>query len=125
MERPAIELVQKIADRFVELAEAEKSVVSKRRQYPAFDDLDRGFHLGFVFRLSDPGRNDHRTVVTGHIQIGRIDVRFIEAGMFDPGFGVVGHQHFGNTGKECKCTAVSSDPVGKRLGPGRFGIGVV
>ena len=65
-----VKFFQKNADRFIELAETKESLIPKPCQYPAFDDLDRGFYLGLIFGFSHPGRDDGSPIVSGHIKVG-------------------------------------------------------
>ena len=61
----------------------------------------------------------------GHVGVGAIDLRLVEAGLDHCDLGVVRHQQLRHAADRLECSGVGSDPVGERLGPARLGVGEV
>ena len=61
----------------------------------------------------------------GHILIGRVQIGLVAVRVCHAAFQVVGHDDLADAIKELKRTHVGADPIGQRLGPGRFGKRVV
>ena len=55
---PAVEVLEQLGDRLVELGEGEEFSVPQPCQDPALDHLDGNLDFRFVARLPDPGRHD-------------------------------------------------------------------
>lgn len=125
LELAVIELGELLRDCFVQLREAEEGMVPKRSGDPALGDQHRRFHLGLVFRPGDPGGDDDRSIVPGHIVIGRIDIGFVPAGAGDPGLQVVRHDDLRDAAEELKRPDVRGYPGRQILRKTRFDIGIV
>jgi hypothetical protein len=87
------------------------------------DDQHGLLDLRLVARLPGPGGQDGGSIVGRHLGIGAGDLRVVEAGLDDGGFGVVGHNEFGNPADRLEGAHVGVDPVRQRLRPGRPGEG--
>src|SRR5271156_1951242 len=116
-----IELGHELAERGVDVAEAIEDPAPEPSDEPALDDQDGLLDLRLVARLPGPGGQDGGSVMGRHLGIGAVDLRVVEAGLNDGGFGVVGHDEFGNPPDRLEGPHVGVDPVGQRLRPGRFG----
>jgi hypothetical protein len=84
--------------------------------------LDRRFHLGLVLRVGDAGGDHDRSVMPGHLMIGRVDVRFIVAGFADAGLEIVRNQDLRDPAEESKRTDMGLDPgrkITRESGPGK------
>ena len=88
-------------------------------------DQHAPFDLGLILGTTDTGRNDCRAVMIGQFGIGGIDLGFITAGLGHRGKQVIGNKATGNCTEIRKSAGVGPGPVGKRLRPGNFGIGLV
>ncbi len=60
-----------------------------------------------------------------HLGVGAVDLRLIEAGLDHGDFGVVRHQQVRHAADRLEGAGMGADPVAKRLGPARLGIGEV
>lgn len=58
-----------------------------------------------------------------HVRVGAVDLRVVEAGFDDGGFGVVRHDKLRDAADRLERADVGVDPVGKRLRPARLGEG--
>ena len=72
--------------------------------------------LALSFGLGDAGGDDDGSVMAGHLMIGRIDVRFIVAGLGHAGFEIVRNEDLRNAAEEVKRPDMGLDPGGKILG---------
>jgi len=61
----------------------------------------------------------------GHLGIGPVDRRLVEACLDDRGLGVVGDDETGNPADRFQRPGMGADPIRQPLGPGRLGIGEV
>ena len=59
----------------------------------------------------------------GHLGVGAVDLRVVEAGLDDGCLGVVGHNEFGHAADRLEGAHMGVNPVGQRLRPGRLGEG--
>ncbi len=116
LELAVVEIFKLFGNGSVQLLDAEKGVVPKRRHNPSLGDLHRRLHLGLVFRLEAAGGNDDRTVMAGKLMIGRIDLRFIVAGLGHVGLEIARNEDLRNAAEEVKRPDIELDPRGKILG---------
>ena len=121
---PGIEVGDQFADCLVELAEREETTVPQACQYPALDDQHADLNLGLVARAPRPCWQDCRAVMGRQVEIGSVEPRFVPVGAGDADLWVVGHQLCRHATHEGKRADMRADPVGQRLRPARFGIGV-
>ena len=108
---------QHLGDGGVDLGQAVEAPVAQPAQQPALDDAHGGFDLGLVARLAGPGRQHGGVVVGGHLAVGAVDLRIVEAGLDHRDLGVVRHQQPGRAAEVGEGLDVGVDPVGQRLGP--------
>src|SRR5271157_423427 len=118
-----IELGHELAKRGVDVGEAIESSAPQPAEQPALDDQDGLLDLRLVARLPGPGGQDGGSIMGRHLGIGSVDLRVVEAGLDDSGFGVVRHDEFGNPADRLEGARMGVDPVGERLRPGRLGEG--
>ena len=122
--RLLVELLQKFANRLVELGEAEELPMPQRRHDPALDHQHPRFDLGLVAGLVRACRQNANAIMAGHFLIGRIEVRFVTASAVDAALRVIGDDQPWNRTEKFKGADVSAEPVFQALAPGGFGIGV-
>src|ERR1700730_15205501 len=72
-----------------------------------------------------PGRQDGGAVMRCHLGIGSIDLRLVQTGFDDGDLGIIGHEKTWHTIDRRKGARMGTNPIGKRLRPGRFDIGEV
>ena len=123
-EAPGVEVLEKLADRGVELPEREEGPVPQPGQNPALGHLDGALDLGLVPRPADPGRQSRRAVMGQTLGVGRVDPGLVAAGPADPGPEVVRDDQRRDAAEVFEGPDMGADPVGRRLRPGRFGVGV-
>ena len=82
-------------------------------------------HGGFVTGMKRTCWQDCRSVVAGHLGIGRGRFGLVAARLLDCALQVIRHQERRNRPHELEGADVRADPVGQLLGPGRLGEGVV
>ena len=116
-----IELVQQLADGRVDFGQTVEPSVAKFAQQPALDDAHGGLDLRLVPRPARPRRQQSRSVVSGHVAIGAVDLRIVETGLDHRHLGVVGNQQPGGAAEVDERLDVGVDPVGQGLGPARTG----
>jgi len=110
--RPIVEIINQRADRLVQLGQREEPPVAQSRQNPALHNLNADFHLGFVARLVG-SRRDHRgAVMRGHIGVGAVDQRFVEAGPGDTGAQIVADDLPRQAADERQHIDMHANPVG-------------
>jgi len=98
--------------------------VTQAGQDLALDHLDADLDFRLIARLARPRRHDRGIVMGCHVGIGAVDLGIMEAGLDDGGLEIIRHDLTGNAPGVGESAAVRADPVGQRLGPGRFGVGV-
>src|SRR6266851_919253 len=120
-----VELVQKLADRRVELGQAVEAAMTQPPEQPALDDQHRGLDFRLVARPARACRKDRRVVMRCQLGVGAVDLRLVEAGLDHGDFGVVRHQQVRHPADRLESPGVCADPISERLGPARLGIGEV
>ena len=83
-------------------AETEEGAVPERGQDPPLHELDPGFYLRLVFRLSDTGGNDRSPIVNRQLLIGAVDAWLIATGLGHAGEEIIRDQDLGYTADELK-----------------------
>lgn len=68
-----------------------ESPVAQAAQNPAFHDQHTGFDLGLVAWLARSRRQDADALMPGHLRIGPVDLRLVQARLDDRRPGVVRH----------------------------------
>ena len=86
LESTIVELGEFLTDCFVKFCQAEKCVIPKGCQDPAFGHKDSGFHLGLVPGFTWACGNDGGAVVFSQVLVCGVDVRLIAAGVGHPRF---------------------------------------
>lgn len=124
LERPVVQLIQKLPDGLVQLGQTEEGAVAQAGQDPPLGHLDPRLDLGFVLGTPDAGRHHGDAVMDGHVLIGWIQIGFIEVWAGHPGPQVVRHQDLTDAAEEREPPDVRSDPVEQPLAPGRLAEGV-
>jgi len=119
LELAVVEILKLFGNGPVQLLDAEKGVVPKRRQDPPLGYLHCRLRLGLVFRFEAAGGDDDRPVVAGKLMIGRIDLRFIVTGLGHTGLEIVRNEDCRNAAVEGKRPGIGLDPGGKIFGEGR------
>lgn len=119
---PGVEIDDQFGDLMVQLAEREETAVSQARQDPALDHQHAD--LGLVAWATRPCRQDRGAVMGRQIEIGPVEARLVPVGAGDADLWIVRHQLRRHTADEGERAGVRADPVGQRLGPARFGVGV-
>ena len=109
----------------VQLVEREEAPVAQLGQHEALDDQNRDLDLRLVAWLPHPRRQHHEAVVVGEILIGAVDARLVARRLGDAGLEVVAHNRLRHAADRGERVHMRADPVGQRLGPARFGVGVV
>ena len=112
-----VELPQQLTDRRVEFGQTVEAAVAQAAEQPSLDDQHRDFDFRLVTRPARPCRQDRGVVMGGHLGIGSIDLRLVEAGLDDSDFGVVRHQQLGHPAECGKGAGMGADPIGQRLDP--------
>ena len=97
--------------------------MAQATEQPALDDEDGLLDLGLVARLARSRRQDGRAVMRGHLRIGAIDLRVVEARLDDCDFGVVRHQERRDAADRREGANMGADPVGEPLRPRRLRVG--
>ena len=121
----AVQRLQRLADRFIQLLEGMEAPIAQARENPALDELNRNFDLALVARLQRPRRDDGGVVVLRHLRIGPVDLRVVEARLRHAGLQVVGNHGRGNAAEIFEAALVRRDPIGQLLRPGRLRVGQV
>jgi hypothetical protein len=122
--RPAVKLVQQLADGPVQIRQTEEGLVAQPGQDPPLHYLDADFDLGLVSGLANPGGSDHGLVVLRQVEVGGIQVRLIAARAAHTGLEVVRDQKRRNPTEEREGAHMGPDPVGQILVPVGLGVGV-
>ena len=87
---------------------------------PALDVLDRGFDLRLVLWRAGPHRQHGGSVVGGQFLVGRVQHRFVAAGLVDRRLLVVRDHELGHSAPEVEHPDVGHRPVRQRAAPGHF-----
>ena len=61
----------------------------------------------------------------GHLGVGRVNLRLVEAGFADAALEIVRYEHPWHTAEKLESAHVGSDPIRQRLAKRRLGVGVV
>ena len=120
-----IEPVQQFRDRGVQIGQVEERAFAQDGQDPPFHQKHTRLGLRLVPGFAHARRNDSDAVMSRHLLIGRIQVRFVPAGTADRALQVVGDNDLGHAPKKLQCTDVRANPTGQLLAPGRFGERVI
>ncbi len=99
--------------------------MAKTREDPALDHQDARFDLGLVAGLSYSGGQNGEPVVLSKVLVARVELRLVAVGARDGALQVVGHDGSRCAADELQRPHVAAQPVGQRLRPGGFGVGVV
>src|SRR5271155_3667589 len=91
-----VQMLEQLADGFVDLSQADEDAVTQPPEQPALDNQHRLFDFRLVARFSRARRQDGGVVMGRHFGIGAIDQRVIEAGLYDGGPGIVRHEQMRN-----------------------------
>ena len=118
-----VELGHEFAERGVDVGEAMKDPAPEPAQKPTLDDQDGLLDLRLVAGLPRPRRQDGGPVMGGHLGVGAVDLRVVEAGPDDGGLRIVRHDEFRYAADRLEGADMGVDPVGQRLRPGRLGEG--
>ena len=118
-----VQMLEQLADGFVDLSQADEDAVTKPPEQPALDNQHRLFDFRLVARFSGARRQDGGVGTGRHFGIGAIDQRIKEAGLYDGGPGIVRHEQMRNAADRRESMHVGVDPIGKRLRPARPGKG--
>src|SRR5579859_588329 len=120
-----VESLEQLADRLVELCEAEEGAITQRCQDPALRDEHPDLHLRLVARPSRAGRDDSDAVVLGHLEVGRIDVRLVPIRPADRAAELVGDDDLRHRAEVLEGADRRPDEVGELLRARRLREGVV
>lgn len=112
-----VETLQQHPDRGVEFAQREALAVAQRRQDPALDHFHADFDLGFVPRLTRPGRHHGDPVVLGHIAVAEVDVRLVTIRLVHATAQIVRYQDLRCPIEKSKAAHVLTQPIGQLLRP--------
>lgn len=94
-------------------------------QDPAFDDLHTHFHFRFISGFPGTGRDHRNLVMFCQLLVRRVQLRIVTARPADGTFQVIRHEDFRDATEELQRPDVAEQPVGQRLRPGSFSLGVV
>ena len=114
-----VEMRQKVADRRVDLRQAIKCPVTQPSQQPSLDDEHGLLNLRLVPGSSRPCRQNGGVVMRGHLGVGAIDLRIVEAGLDHRRLRIVWHEQMRNAADCLHGAHVGVDPVGECLRPAR------
>jgi hypothetical protein len=120
-----IEVMEQLANRSVELGWAVEPSIAQPRQNTALDDEDCGLDLGLVARPARPGWQHGGAVMRRHLGIGSVDLRLVQTGLDDGDLGLIGNDETRHAADGCKGARVGTNPIAKRLRPGRLDVGEV
>ena len=120
-----VEIGDDLPDCRIELEQREEAPVAQARQHVALDDENAHLDLGLVARLPRSGGQDRRVVVGGEILVGAVDAGLVAARRGDAGLQVVAHHGAGHAADGGEGVDVGADPLGQRLAPAGFGVGVI
>lgn len=99
--------------------------MSQLRQNPTLHDQYRRLDLRLVLRAPRP-RGDHRhSVVLGHLQIRRVDVRLVPVRSLHRAAKLIGHQHLRHRTKELEAADRSPNEIRKSLRARRLRVRVI
>ena len=71
------------------LTKAKETLIAQPRQYPAFNQKNSPFNLGFIFRFTRSRGNNRRIVMASHIAISAVDRRIVKTGLDNAGLQIV------------------------------------
>src|SRR5580658_7123304 len=124
-ELPVVVGLELLAQSCVELAQAEERPMPQRCHDPALDSLDAHFDLGLVARLTNPRRQDRKTIMLGEVLVARVEIRLVATGAAHAALEVIRHDRPWCAAEVLERPHMSGEPVGDRLGQSCFDIGVV
>ena len=122
--RARVERREQLANRGVQLREAEEAAVAQHGQDPALRDEHVRLDDGFVARVAGARGHHGRAVMLGELEIGAIDAGLVAACLGDAAAEVIGHEDRRRATEELDHPHVGSDPRGEILGRTGFGIHV-
>jgi hypothetical protein len=123
-QRPAVEGDEELADRGVELGEAEEAAVAQYRQDPPLGHEHVGLDDRFVPRAAGAGRHDGRSVELRELEVGAIDDGLVAARLGDAAEQVIGHKDRRAALKIFEHPHVGADPGCQVLGRTRLSVDV-
>ena len=108
-----IEMLQKLADRRVDIGKTVKDPMAQPPQKPSLDDQHRLFDFCLIPRAPRPCRQNRGAVMRRHLGIGAIDQGIVETGLDDGGLGIVRHEKLRNAADRFKGAHMGVDPIGR------------
>src|SRR5690554_7503036 len=102
LKRTIIQRFKLFKNRGICLVKAKECVVPQGCQNVALHMKNRVFDFGFVIRFAHSRGENNYSIVTGHVGIGRIDLRIIIIGLCNTSFQVVWHYYDRYSAKELK-----------------------
>ena len=123
-ERPLVHPHQQLGNGLVDFREREELALAQSGHDPALDYLNPHLRFGFVPGPIPPRRNDRHAIVLTQIPVGRVQIRFVVAGMRDGGLQIVGHHDFCRTAEKLEGSHMRTDPVPQVLPGGSLREGV-
>ena len=117
-----VQTAAELGDGLVKFGQAVEGRVPQPAEQPALGDQHPDLDLGLIAGFVGPGRQHRGAIVRGHVGVGAVDHRVVEAGLDDGDLGVIRHEQRGHAADRGQGPVVRLDPVPERLRPGRLGI---
>jgi len=125
LERLAVEQIELLADRLIELGQGEEGAVSESCQDATFGVQHARLHLGLISRGTDACRQNRGAVVSGHLGVAAVERRLVVAGPLHRCLGVIGDDEAWYPVEELQGPHVDANPVAELLAQRGFCVGVV